>query len=81
MSVTQSASHEASARGARRAWEPPALSELALRTEAKSKRETTRTTDRGMDAAPPPAQSSDPPLAKLGFAIESSFPLSARTDK
>jgi hypothetical protein len=73
MSVTQSANHEGRALGARRSWEAPVFNELSLRTETASK--TTA------DAVPPPAQSPEPPLAKLGFSVESSFPLASRTEK
>jgi hypothetical protein len=73
MSVTQSANHEGRAPGARRGWEAPVFNELSLRTEAASKAT--------VDAVPPPAQSSEPPLTKLGFSVESSFPLASRTEK
>lgn len=72
MPMSESASHDASMPRALRAWEPPVLSELSLRTETKSNRE-------------PPLQSSHPrlpsvTLAKLGFSIESAFPMGSRSD-
>ena len=62
---------EQTAQPARRAWEPPEMRELVLRTAAAD--------DRLVAPAPPPALPGEPPLTKLGFAFEASFPLSART--
>jgi hypothetical protein len=69
MSVGRSADQEASPPKTRRGWERPVISELALR-ETMSKR--------NVDPASPPAQRAEPPLTKLGFSFEASFPLSAR---
>jgi hypothetical protein len=58
--------------GQRRAWEPPAVTTVAITTETKSPVENRQTA-----AQPsPPA----PPASKLGFSIEMGFPLSARTE-
>ena len=71
MSITRSASQEGSVPPARRPWEPPLLSELSLRADTKSNREASSPPDH-----PPPPTA---PMAKLGFSLESSFPLSARS--
>ena len=59
---------------ARRAWEAPALVELAVGTETKSAGTKEPSATRPCPEAPPA------PSAKLGFSFEMSFPLSARTD-
>lgn len=58
---------------ARRAWEPPTVRKLPIRTETKSARKNDRSA--GSDPQPPAA-----PATKLGFSFEMSLPLSARTD-
>lgn len=58
---------------ARRAWEAPAVTELAICTETRS--------TGSMPAAERPAPPAPvAPASKLGFAFEMSFPLSARTE-
>jgi len=71
------------ARGARRAWEPPALTRLAIGTETKSSGSDTTAADSetlgpGQPAHPPAPAS---PATKLGFSFEWSFPLSARFEQ
>jgi hypothetical protein len=72
MPRSEPTSHDASMRKALRAWEPPVLSTLSLRSETRSSREE-------------PAQSAPPrspsvTLAKLGFSIEAAFPMGSRSD-
>ncbi len=58
--------------GTRRAWQPPALTKLAIGTETKSG----QTNARGAaQPEPPPA-----PDSKFGFSFEMALPLSTRTD-
>ena len=68
--------------GARRAWEPPALTKLAIGTETKSSganelgaQAATSGSDKLADPKPPAA-----PATKLGFSFEWAFPLSARIE-
>ncbi len=56
--------------GARRAWQPPTVTKLAIVTQTK--------TTRG-GAEPPPPQPPAAPATKLGFSFEMSLPLSSRT--
>jgi len=57
----------------RRAWEPPAVTKLAIGTQTKSAPEN----GRSVTAEPlPPAA----PATKLGFSFEMALPLSARTE-
>jgi hypothetical protein len=58
---------------ARRAWEPPAMTQLAIGAETKSARQESP----GFDEPPPPT----PPAAKFGFSFELSMPLAARAEK
>jgi hypothetical protein len=65
---------------ARRVWEPPALTRLAIGTETKSSAKN----ELGAEA-PGPDKLADPgppaaPATKLGFSFEWAFPLSARID-
>lgn len=59
---------------ARRAWEAPALSEVAIARATKAAALDKRPAEG--ENPPPPAS----PGTKLGFAFEMSFPLSVRTD-
>lgn len=59
---------------ARRAWEPPAMTKLAIGTETKSAPENASTSVSATALPQPPAA----PATKLGFAFELAFPLSAR---
>jgi hypothetical protein len=75
MPIAQSTGRDGNTMSSRAAWDPPAFTELALCAQ-------TRSSDEAMSgAAAPvhPAPPCDPPMAKLGFSLESSFPLSART--
>ena len=54
--------------GARRAWQPPTVSKLAIVTQTKTARG-------GAEEPQPPAA----PATKLGFSFEMSLPLSSRT--
>jgi len=54
----------------RRAWEPPALTVMAIGTETKSAQAEAAAPQ---EPSPPPA-----PSTKLGFSFEMAFPLSAR---
>ena len=58
---------------ARRAWEPPVVTKLAIGTETKSAQENGPSV--GPEPRPPAA-----PSSKLGFAFEMAFPLSVRID-
>ena len=65
-----------------RAWEPPAVTKLAIGTETKSARKNgrhagseTSGSDQPRVAQPQPLTT---PAAKLGFSFEWAFPLSAR---
>lgn len=67
---------------ARRVWEPPALTKLAIGTETKSSganelgaQAATSGSDKLADPKPPVA-----PATKLGFSFEWAFPLSARIE-
>ena len=60
---------------ARRAWEPPAMTQLAISAETKSARPNQASP--GFAEPPPPT----PPAAKFGFSFELSMPLAARTEK
>jgi len=67
------------AAGTRRAWEPPAMTKLAIGTETRSARanklgaESEAASSAQSHPEPPPA-----PAAKLGLSLEWAFPLSAR---
>ncbi len=71
-----------SAANAQRAWEPPALTKLAIGTETKSSGDNkpgTQLESAGGDKlAQPSAEAA--PATKLGFSFEWAFPLSARTE-
>lgn len=58
----------------RRAWEAPALQELAIGRETKA---DALQSGSDQSASPPPPVS---PSTKLGFSFEMSFPLSVRTE-
>jgi hypothetical protein len=66
---------------ARRAWEPPALTKLAIGTETKSsgknesEAEPTSSDGQLVEPSAPAA-----PATKLGFSFEWAFPLSARLE-
>jgi hypothetical protein len=70
--------------GKGRAWVPPTITKLAIGTETKSPVAVGQRIESGLggsdtikNAEPrPPAT----PASKFGFALEWSFPLSARTD-
>jgi hypothetical protein len=70
--------------GRRRAWIPPTITRLALGTETKSPLAVDQRIESGPGGSDtiksieprPPAT----PASKFGFALEWSFPLSARTD-
>jgi hypothetical protein len=64
-----------------RAWEPPALTKLAIGTETKSsgKNESeTEPTSSGARRVEPGGPAA--PATKLGFSFEWAFPLSARLE-
>jgi hypothetical protein len=63
--------------GGRRAWEPPAITKLAIGTETKSARESGQSDGHPNSAQPTPPAT---PATKLGFSFEMAFPLSARID-
>lgn len=66
---------------ARRAWEPPALTKLAIGTETKSsgkKESDAELKSSGDQMAEPGAPAA--PATKLGFSFEWAFPLSARLE-
>jgi len=57
--------------GAKRAWEPPAVSKLPIGSETKSSNKDGQGAQR--HPAPPGT-----PKSKLGLSLEMAFPLSAR---
>ena len=61
--------------GPRRAWEPPAVTQLAIGTETKSAQQ-----NEGTPALAEPLPPT-PPATKLGFSFEMAMPLAARTEK
>ena len=65
---------------ATRAWEPPAITKLAIGKETKSTARKGRAVSSEPSRAEQLAQPQPPsvPAAKLGFAFEWAFPLSAR---
>jgi len=66
---------------ARRAWEPPALTKLAIGTETKSSgnnESDAEPTSSGGQLVEPGAPAA--PATKLGFSFEWAFPLSARLE-
>ena len=67
---------------ARRAWEPPALTRLAIGTETKSAGKNEPGAEMQTSAADKLAQPKPPaaPATKLGFSFEWAFPLSARME-
>jgi hypothetical protein len=60
--------------GPRRAWEPPAVTQLEIGAETKSARQV----DEGLGSPEP--QPPTCPATKLGFSFEMALPLSARSD-
>lgn len=60
--------------GPRRAWEPPALTQLEIGAETKSAHKAAESV--GLPEPIPPAA----PSTKLGFSFEMALPLSARSD-
>jgi hypothetical protein len=60
--------------GPRRAWEPPAVTQLRIDAETKS---APRSDANPGSPEPPPPTS---PATKLGFSFEMALPLSARTE-
>lgn len=58
--------------GTRRAWRPPTVTTLAIRTQTK-----TASANAAGAAAQPPVPAA--PEGKLGFSFEMSLPMSART--
>ena len=61
----------------RRAWEPPAVTKLAIGAETKSAREKISGSAQTSVAQPQPPAA---PATKLGFWFEWGFPLSARNE-
>jgi hypothetical protein len=60
--------------GPRRAWEPPAMTQLAIGAKTKS----SRPADEGAGAPEPRPPTS--PATKLGFSFEMALPLAARSE-
>jgi hypothetical protein len=75
MPIAQSTGRDRSTTRPRNAWHPPAFTELALCAQTRSSGEVVNGAGDPVHPAPP----CDPPMAKLGFSLESSFPLSARS--
>jgi hypothetical protein len=69
--------------GARRAWERPAVTKLAIGTETKLARENKQGVGLEASGQPRLAHPRPPaaPATKFGFSIEMSFPLSARIEE
>jgi hypothetical protein len=63
--------------GTRRAWEPPAITKLAIGSETKSASGNGQLPSAQAASPQPPAT----PSTKLGFSLEMAFPLSARTEQ
>ena len=74
MPIAQSNGRDQNSTRSRAAWAPPAFTELALCAQTRSSGEVTSGAADPVHPAPP----CDPPMAKLGFSLELSFPLSAR---
>ena len=74
MSIAQSAGRDGSTTRSRAVWDP-GFTELALCAQTRSSGEAVSGATDPVHPAPP----FDPPMAKLGFSLESSFPLSARS--
>ena len=68
----------------RRAWEPPAITKLAIGTETKSARENgPNVASEAAGSGPSRFAQPQPPAApatKFGFSVELAFPLSARVE-
>jgi hypothetical protein len=62
----------------RRAWQPPALTVLAIGRETKSFHRDAAQSSGSSPAEPQPPAA---PATKLGFALEWAFPLSARFER
>jgi hypothetical protein len=60
--------------GPRRAWEPPAVTQLEIGAETKSAHQADESP--GSPEPPPPTS----PTTKLGFSFEMALPLSARSE-
>ena len=74
--------HSGSVPPARRIWDPPAITKLALGSETKSTRESGRSSGLVTSGFDQPAhpQPPAPPSTKFGFSFEMSFPLSVRVE-
>lgn len=65
---------------ARRIWDPPVVTKLAISGETKSTRENGRSSGLVTSGFDQPAQPPAPSATKFGFSFEMSFPLSARIE-
>jgi hypothetical protein len=71
--------------GKGRAWLPPRITELAIGTETKSPIPVDRRIESGLSGSDTINKNAEPrppatPASKFGFALEWSFPLSARAE-
>ncbi len=71
--------------GARRAWEAPTVTKLAIGTETRSSLKSRQHEGSDLSGSGPtrPAPQDQPtaPAVKLGFSVEWAFPLSARWEE
>jgi hypothetical protein len=65
---------------ARQAWEPPALTKLAIGTETKSSSKNESGSELKTSGDQPKPEAPAAPATKLGFSFEWAFPLAARLE-
>ena len=80
LSKTAASNTAAGTAVARQAWEPPALTKLAIGTETKSSRKNESAELKTSGDQPPEPGAPAAPATKLGFSFEWAFPLSARLE-
>jgi hypothetical protein len=64
----------------RQAWEPPALTKLAIGTETKSSSKNESGSELKTSGDQPKPEAPAAPATKLGFSFEWAFPLAARLE-
>jgi hypothetical protein len=73
---TEDSTHDGIDSAKRRAWQPPALTVLAIGPETRSRNAAQPSGSSQTEPQPPAA-----PATKLGFSLEWAFPLSARMER